>query len=103
MKFFYVNSCEIHRLSYFLSPALIKWFKTVFYAYMIVGLNDCHNFIDIFDKWLSRIWCIFDIKITGTESTKLKLRLIGCYIVGIIIIIYIFRRHFRLHKRYTIR
>ena len=39
---------------------------------MTVGLDDFHYFIDIFDNWPSRA-CIFDIKITGTESTETKI------------------------------
>ena len=58
----------------------------------MVGLDDFHYFIAIFDNWPSRAWCIFDIKITGTESTKPKLRVIGCYSIRTINIIHIFSR-----------
>jgi len=46
---------------------------------MTVGRDNVHDFIDIFDTWPSSAWYIFDVKITGTESTKPKLRVIGCY------------------------
>ena len=64
-------------------------------AYMAVGLDDFHYFIAIFNNWPSRAWCIFDIQITGTEiteSTKPKLRVIGCYSIRTINTIHIFSR-----------
>ena len=39
-----------------------------------------HYFIiDIFGNWAYRVWYMFDNKITRTESTKPKLRVIGFY------------------------
>lgn len=35
---------------------------------MMVGLDDFHLLLDIFNNWFSRAWGIFDLKITGTES-----------------------------------
>ena len=37
---------------------------------MTVRLNNFHYFNDYFESWSSRALCIFDIKITGKESTK---------------------------------
>ena len=59
-------------------------------ARMSVQLENFHDFIDIFDDWPSREWCIFDIEITGTEVTKPILRLIGFYSIRTINIIHIF-------------
>jgi len=47
---------------------------------------------------------VFDIKITGTESTKPKLRVIGCYSIRTINTIHIFNRlAFRLYRRKTVK
>lgn len=46
--------------------------------------------VDIFDNSPFGAWCIFDIKITGTESTKPKLRMIACDSIRTINTIHIF-------------
>lgn len=43
----------------------------------MVGLHILHYFIDNFDVYPIRAWCIFHIKITGTKSMKSKLRVIS--------------------------
>ena len=56
------------------------------------GLGDFHYLIGFFDNWSSRGWCDFDIEITGTESAKLNMRMIGFYSIKTINAIHIFSR-----------
>jgi len=89
----------IHRASFCIQPYSngSKWF---FVQCLALGQSkqclhdsrtrsDFHYFIAIFNNWPSRVWCI---KITGTESTKSKLRVIGCYSIRTINTIHIFSR-----------
>ena len=75
----------IHRASFCIQPYLNgfkRFFCAMFSSWAIETVLTWRStiyFIDIFDNWPSRAWCIFDIKITGTESTKPKLRDIDCY------------------------
>ena len=80
-EFFCVKMCSTHIQSYLNA---FKWCNSQLMgsrniAYLTIVLDDFHYFIDIFNNWPSRAWCIFDIKITGTALMKQKLCVISYY------------------------
>lgn len=52
-----------------------------------------HCFIDVFDSWVSRAWCILNTKVTGTDSTKPKLSVNGCHNIVAMKTIHIFSEY----------